>query len=88
MIAYRKRLELYAKGITQRSIASNTGHSRDKISDLASKNEIMKSRFLSVSILSALVVIFLSIISFILTLFSSAITDLRLPSTCFDSAMW
>lgn len=30
MIQYRKILELDAKGVTQRTITSSTGHSRDK----------------------------------------------------------
>lgn len=40
MIQYRKILELDAKGVTQRTIASSTGHSRDKIREVIKRAKV------------------------------------------------
>lgn len=37
MIKYRKILELYLQGVTQRTIAASTGHSRDKIREVVNR---------------------------------------------------
>ncbi len=40
MIQYRKILELDAKGVTQRTITSSTGHSRDKIREVIKRAKV------------------------------------------------